>query len=316
MKIQKKASLCILFLCVAFFLSAQPNLVPNPSFESDTACPTSLSQLEYTGNWYQPNTASSDYFHACNTGLYYSVPTNIFGAQHAVNNGQAYAGAYVYTGLNQDYREYMQTKLTNTLVAGQKYYLSFYVCLSESSELATDDIGAYLSVSSFSFSTNTALNFTPQVSNAQGQVLSDTAVWRQITGMFTATGGERYITIGNFKNDLQTTTQPVSSMVTNFAYAYYYVDAVCLSQSAATCGFTSTVGVTHYKMDSPSFYYNRESEKLIFKNSAANKTVKLFDMFGSEIKSVKLEAPYELDTSGLKKGCYFVCISDLTTMID
>jgi hypothetical protein len=44
----------------------------------------------------------------------------------------------------------------------------------------------------------------PQVSNPSGNILSDTMNWTLVSGMFTATGNETFLTIGNFKTDSNT----------------------------------------------------------------------------------------------------------------
>ena len=38
------------------------SLIPNPSFESNTCCPSSVSQLYCADNWVQASNATSDYF--------------------------------------------------------------------------------------------------------------------------------------------------------------------------------------------------------------------------------------------------------------
>ena len=52
----KKYIYIISFICFGGFRSiAQVNLVPNPSFESYTACPTTFGQIEYATKWFSPN---------------------------------------------------------------------------------------------------------------------------------------------------------------------------------------------------------------------------------------------------------------------
>ena len=83
--------LLIVWLSMFSFGKAQ-NLVPNPSFEDFTTCPTTLG----TGGplqcipWIGIN--SADYFNVCG-GFLIGVPINILGYQEA-RTGAAYAGIF------------------------------------------------------------------------------------------------------------------------------------------------------------------------------------------------------------------------------
>lgn len=68
------------------------------------------------------------------------------------------------------------------------------------------------------------LQYVPQISNPSGNVLSDTVNWTLISGSFTAAGGERFITIGNFLPDSLITID--SFPVWTYPDAYYYIDDV------------------------------------------------------------------------------------------
>ena len=45
--------------------SSLSSLIPNPSFESRTCCPSAASQLSCANNWVQASGATSDYFNTC-----------------------------------------------------------------------------------------------------------------------------------------------------------------------------------------------------------------------------------------------------------
>lgn len=119
------------------------NLVPNPSYETNSLCPDSLSQSDRAVPWNTPTTGSPDYYSACATGgSGVSVPSNTFGSQTA-RTGVAYAGIIVRPV--NDYREYVEVALTQPLLAGQIVRVEFWVSLPEGSRDAIDRIGAYLS---------------------------------------------------------------------------------------------------------------------------------------------------------------------------
>lgn len=225
--------LFLLFSFVSLNLSAQ-NLVPNPSFETNTSCTAGIPGLV---NWINPDTATPDYYHACSPSLFgqgFSVPNNAMGHQLA-RTGDAYVGMIAYEDapifgcpasiLATGWREYIEVQLTSPLVAGVTYCAQYYVNLSNSSRYSTDAHGMYFSTSPVTnVQTATALNFTPQVTNTTGQ-LNDTLGWTKVSGTYTATGGEQYIIIGNFKNDQNTNVQCFNSNQF-FAFAYYLIDDV------------------------------------------------------------------------------------------
>lgn len=204
-----------LALLVAATLLALPvtarsvNILPNPSFETYTSCPTSFGQLNLAPPWDTPNTGTSDYFNACVTGWppfpVPGVPLSPFGFQTA-RTGSGFSGLIPYSAA-PDYREYLSAPLLAPLVAAQPYTITFYVNLADSASIAIDRIGAYFSVGAVGPVPNyAALPYTPQVESPANVFLTNTTGWTAITGTFVAAGGENYVTIGNFHDDASTNT--------------------------------------------------------------------------------------------------------------
>lgn len=67
------------------------------------------------------------------------------------------------------------------------------------------------------------LPYTPQVEIPAGVFLTDKISWIQITGTFTAVGGEDHIVIGNFHDNPTTNVQQLSGF---YPGSYYYIDDV------------------------------------------------------------------------------------------
>ena len=88
----KKIILLIIFYSLLSTIKAQ-NLVPNWSFEDTTQCPNSGGQINFAAPWYNPNTASPDYFNQCGTIGFQFL--NVWGYQIA-RTGQAYAQTGVF----------------------------------------------------------------------------------------------------------------------------------------------------------------------------------------------------------------------------
>ncbi|HMW11500.1 MAG TPA: hypothetical protein PJ987_13770, partial [Bacteroidia bacterium] len=200
----------IVCLCLISSVKAtSQNLVLNPSFEDTITCPigTWAMQCRY---WYSASGGSPDYFSEqpdifCGTSY---VPQSGGGYQYA-RTGIAYVGLGVYTKhvspnhINR--REYVGGELSDTLKQGHEYCVSFYVSVAEEFKYVVDGIGLYLSVdSAVDYTINTNLSFMPQISNPAGNIIYDTLNWVQISGTYIANGGEKYLTIGNFKDDANT----------------------------------------------------------------------------------------------------------------
>jgi hypothetical protein len=75
------------------------NLVPNPSFEQDTACPSNAGQINRLKNWYDVN-PNADFYNKCYNGPfnYCNIPSNALGNQYPPDTScKAYIGMYTRT---------------------------------------------------------------------------------------------------------------------------------------------------------------------------------------------------------------------------
>ena len=236
----------VLIIFLKSFSSHCQNLVVNPSFEDTIPCavypgPPSIG----ASNWYWATGGSADYFSE-QLSCFIGVPNNSFGFQYA-RTAISYVGLACFISPffgTPDAREYLGGSLTDSLVTGHTYCISLYVSCADDVKYVTDDIGLYLSVDSIYDANNyTYLSYTPQVENPQGNIIYDTLNWVQISGNYTALGGEKYLTIGNFKNDSNTTIDSLNNNAPLSNYgAYYYIDDV----SVVDC----TVGIEEVKNES------------------------------------------------------------------
>jgi PKD repeat protein len=219
-----------LAFCIFLSATAQAqNLVPNPGFEDFTTCPVGFSSFDgFVSEWVNPSQASPDYMNACANPFPAGVPQNGVGYQQS-HGGEGYAGSYYFSG--DFYTEYIQVQLTAPLVAGNEYLFNMYVVLHNKSEMATDDIGAYFSVTAPASSGSGFLvgNPVPQITNTAGNVITDTLNWQLISGTYIASGGESFLTIGHFRPDSLVTF--VSLPYGNLG-PYYYIDDVSLESQS------------------------------------------------------------------------------------
>lgn len=232
------------------------NLVYNGDFELYTLCPTGYSypgnlQLNRCLGWYAPTLGTSDYFNSCSIGTV-AVPSNIVGFQYPFN-GNGYCGFYTnvrYTGLTfQPFqcflggithnfeREYIQTKLIYPLIANKTYKVTFYISLADNkSGFACKNIGALFTVDSVNLNCGYPIIKNPQIKS--DNFVTDTLNWTKVEGCFTATGGEQYLTFGNFSDtlDFANDTLRIKELVWDegAGISYYYIDNVSVSEDL--CG--------------------------------------------------------------------------------
>ena len=210
-----KVILSVVISVLMNYNSFGQNLVPNPGFENLSSCPTAQSQIARAIGWDRvPGSITTpDYFHSCNTSSgtacsVVGVPNNYGGSANA-NGGSAYAGVIAYYDYCNNCREYIYTQLSAPLTAGQTYAIGMYVRRAPYSKYATDGMGIYLSSSTVSQPGNQPIGITPHLESSG--IVSNTSAWTHISGNYTATGGERYITIGNFYNNANTLANNLGS---------------------------------------------------------------------------------------------------------
>ncbi len=256
----KNSSLRVLALLASCLFSNKvigQNLVPNPSFEAHTLCQytfdmidTSLYTPQVLLNWASGSySGTPDYYNSCHitfptNPLNFSVPFNEFGYQ-AAHSGNAYAGIQNIGTLSNgtNFREFIQTRLNHRLVEGQKYCIGFYTNLAnqDSSLLKANYSIAAIKDWGLQLTHERLLNpkkaTPPSASNMDAFLLGgipqirvndfirDTMDWVLVSGIYEATGGEEWLTIGNFAPKDQT---PVDTLhVGNWNISsYYYLDDV------------------------------------------------------------------------------------------
>lgn len=210
------------------------NLVKNPSFEAYHECPNTLGTFnEHVKSWSTPTAGSTDYFNTCSAIM--SAPENFNGIQHP-KDGKAYSGMYFYAP--GDYREYIQVALKNKLREGKKYELSFYISLAEGSDFAVKDFGVVCSYKQIALETKKALSkgrlFSIKGNKSYSFEINhldfheDKSNWLKISTSFIAKGYEKYLLIGNLRNNKLTRKVQTKRRETKKG-AYYYIDMVSLS---------------------------------------------------------------------------------------
>jgi hypothetical protein len=296
-----------LSFCFLLKTEAQ-NIIPNPSFErSDTTICSAPSCYFTIDNWLGYN--SADLFNICDTShtaQSVGVPRNFLGYQNP-HSGKGYMGFISYSSYGFG-REYIEVPLTSQLVSGHTYYVTFYVSLADTVQYAIVNVGALFTDTLFdpfpapSYNWQTGI---PQVENQVGNMLSDKINWVPITDSFIAVGGEKYMTIGNFRNDANTVKQYLGGTTPNTLGAYYYIDDVYVGETP--------LGVNELKSESLKFevYPNPASYSITieFKNkNVSDYTFEILNVLG-QVRKTNAElkgATAIINFEDLATGIYFI----------
>jgi hypothetical protein len=107
-------------------------------------------------------------------------------------------------------RSLARTQLNSPLIGGRTYCAKLFVTPQDKQvRYSIDGVQMYFDNGQLDTITVTDSSgyytfVQPQVSNPQGNVITDTMNWTQVSGTFVATGTETFLTIGNFKTDAMT----------------------------------------------------------------------------------------------------------------
>jgi hypothetical protein len=276
------------------------NLVPNSGFENLVSCPSNDGQIVKALPWYNPNANTPDLFNNCATSSMAWVPTNFAGTQSA-HDGFGYSGVTTYYG-DPNSRDYIGVQLNSPLAAGVLYYVEFFVSLAEVSSHSSDGIGVYLSSTKPMSSTLYNLPYSPQIKQIDGVTIDSDSTWTKISGTFTASGGEEYITIGNFYPDSLTTTSVINQPGT---WAYYYIDDVTVIAD-------SLVAVNKEPNVEIGFYPNPIKDNLSISGLKGPTELSLYSLHGDLLQNFSINDGDLLNMSSLQPGYYLINLQNKT----
>jgi gliding motility-associated-like protein len=260
-----KKRLFLIFICFACFInndSKAQNLVPNPSFEQTNTCNLTIDPsaglipidtIYYTNNtnyptvtnWVGANALLPVYFNRCSTDPKYSIPTNLLGTQetHTGNGYIAFEVFFIAQGCPATQRRYIQTKLIQSLQKGKKYCVRYYISPVGYSNknpfvkfVSTTDLYLVLTpqrlfnplIGGICLPTdNFMITLPPNTDHiAPAQAFTDTTQWHKVQGVYTAKGGEEWLTLGCFKDDIHVTYAVVKDGSPAGIECGYYLDDV------------------------------------------------------------------------------------------
>lgn len=254
-----KFTITVLILLFSYWAQAQ-NMVPNSGFEDFSHCPTNWAMVGYSpsynnfptvNSWTSPlQETTPDYFNSCAAvSDKVNIPDTYVGHQDAHSgNGAVGIITYYENTANGEYREYIQAKLNTSMIAGHKYAVSFMASSNHNpaagfNNVGIDRVGAAFTSSQVSISGDRYLMMDFAVVNDSGNYITAPNTWVKIEGTFIAQGGERWVTIGSFKNSLMPVTKtqiyPSAKVPGTEDYSFLFIDDVSVIDLDKVNSFTS-----------------------------------------------------------------------------
>lgn len=203
------------------------NLVKNGSFEENIGCPGAFVFLTNTVDWFTlPE-------HSGTADLFWSdCPYNGIGLKNTMarnqfpKEGVGFIGMFSY---GSNLREYSCSELKQALEANKIYKVEFWVQPAVGYGTAINAFGLHFSNERPSANNPTSLapvNFIEHIGNPSSRMIRDTTTWTLISGEYLAMGGERFITLGNFKTDQQTEHASIKEAAIRADRSYILLDQV------------------------------------------------------------------------------------------
>jgi hypothetical protein len=291
---------------ICFNCCAQNNLIPNSSFEDTLSCPLGIGNILSAASW-SSYLETPDYFNFCNNNQA-GIPSNLFGYQYA-KDGNSYAGFYTYATSGQ-YREVIGAELNESLIVGEKYFISFYVCRAINPNpglrinIATNNIGAKFSTNFFTYNSPILIDNISQVYT--DVVISDTSNWVKISGSFYSDSAYSYVSFGNFFSDSATLFIPYDSLS---SLAYYYIDDIRVSTDSI---FVNRINEPAFRNENFKLFPNPFSKyfNLQYLNEDfSNGYCMIYNLLGEKVYETHLKCnQQEIDLGELSEGVFFCTI--------
>jgi hypothetical protein len=227
-----KTLLTFLIAVVLLFNETEAqNLVSNPGYETVSSCPSAQSQLSRATGWSKPpgSGTTPDLFHSCHPGGAVTC-TNVdlpggWAGNIVARTGNSAAGVLSKYDFCGNCREYIQTQLTITLTAGTKYNVEYYVICPPTCKYETNGLDCYIGNQISQPGNQPITAFVPQINSP---LVTKSMGWTLVSGTYTANGTERFITLGNFRNDAGTLSNTVTGTsgcaLTSNAATYLFDD--------------------------------------------------------------------------------------------
>ncbi|MHB8260678.1 MAG: OmpA family protein [Bacteroidia bacterium] len=158
---------------------------------------------------------------------------------------------YVGLRLQKKYKEFIEVKLSESLKRGNYYQFECYLRLAFWSNAVLKSFGVYISKGGMVSVTYPEKDCVLDTVNTKTG-LNGGYCWFRVKGIYKASGGEKYVTIGNFSPKLKEDMLKINPLSAGFKEAYYFVDDVSLKWLKPAVDEVRTVYVDSIKYEKDS----------------------------------------------------------------
>jgi len=233
--------LAIALVPAALVAQDDKNLVKNPGFEGTSGKFKRNGNITMAKEWKSPTLASADLYSVTSKDPM-TQTKNIYGKEDP-QEGNNFVGLLMFSFGDKAPRTYISSELIGPLKEGVQYCVSYDISLADNSQYAITNIGAVLHKKEMSSETKENLTGLKEeiVKHPKNKIITQSFGWEKVCNVFTAKGGEKYITIGNFNSSKETKFEKRKKAkgVTEVQqpYGYYYIDNIRVFQldSLAEC---------------------------------------------------------------------------------
>ncbi len=221
--------------------------------------------------------------------------------------GEGYIGLHVYSTIFIG-REFATVELIQPLSEDISYHAEFNVSMMDSALYATKNIGVLFTENLPPLNQSALLDLEAQMKYEGDEFLTDKEDWMKVEGSFTAQGGERFLTIGNFDTDEETDTLFVEgggvfrpNQPDYWSFSYYYIDGVSVIPDSIYLGVNDFENEEVFDL-----YPNPTTETLTIETeSKQQQELQLYDATGRLVLQQHLStARQEIGVGYLPRGVY------------
>lgn len=293
-----KNILLIALSLITTFGFSQTNLVPNPTFEKVGKKIKNKGEIKVAVPWTSPTLVQADLYVPKSKNFDISIPENSYGKEKPME-GTGYAGILAYSYKNKVPRSYLQVQLTETLEEGKQYCVTYHVSLADLSKYAVNHLAVAITDKAITANNSDVLKFDSYIESRKLKIYKKQFYWTPICGVYKAKGGEEYLTIGNFYEnidkykDIKKVKRPRGFNKPQTYDAYYYVDnvSVFLRDEVKKCDCDVTPGMENVETVTKDF----SSDK-----SINTTTLKIVNTDGSTMTNGKADSTAAVN--GLKNS--------------
>ncbi len=215
---------------LSYFAVKSQNLINNGDFEEYDITPSGINNLDQCNYWYNPTFATPDYFSLLgnNQAKLPDMSSNIW--EVYPYSGNSIIGLITHSK-EADWKEYAQTQLSESLIIGENYKVSFAITRGKCKIISgkCNKFGFLVSTKSVGGPFESGFNKVPTYEI--NEILSDSN-WQYFSHEFIADSIYNYFTLGSFSpssemtiiSDYHTIDETNSPVDTSFCY--YFIDKV------------------------------------------------------------------------------------------